>query len=356
MKGTVPEWLVPLKFNPLVNPSGKEEAQNYLTVNLQEQPAKIDDDFQFRKRYSFCQLHRQKTPASKNVRQTEISSIIYPEKIGDFENWDESEEFKDGMQVCAATFSFLEEEEDIQKMLIYQKATESAIVNGEKDEIATIFEEEGSESEDGDNYVNFFAFIVKKTTKDDSASDFGVLSNIEFDDDIFLKNITEEYFGDSLEFLGSNDISENGEYENAKNPENNEENLTNLQKSADDFQNIEAGCKLQFIPIDEDHCGHVLPSDTFENIQNTCSSIYNSTLPIPTSFEENYLFSTFMPKNNLTGYNEFFWLGIKRNVTNSQNSWRTIDDDNVQLTLWANEGNENCAIVVRFNPWGKSNQ
>merc|ERR1712037_1019087 len=46
-------------------------------------------------RYFFCQFHRQ---------TSENKSFFFPEKIGEFENWDENEYFKSGMQICAATF------------------------------------------------------------------------------------------------------------------------------------------------------------------------------------------------------------------------------------------------------------
>merc|ERR1712037_699441 len=114
-------------------------------------------------------------------------------------------------------------------------------------------------------------------------------------------------------------------------------------ESSDSPEKITEGCKFPFKPIDETHCGHMLPPDSQENIQSKCSSLYDSSLPVPATFEENYSFSTFMPENNLTSYNELFWLGIKRDQ--SQDSWRTVDNENVEFTLWANEGVENCAIV-----------
>jgi len=294
--------------------------------------------------------------------------VNYPEKIGDFENWDESKEFKAGMKVCAASFSFLETAEDIEKMLSYQKATEIAIINGENDEIKAFFENEGSEKRE--DLINFFAFIAKKSTNENSTNNFGFFSEVDIDDDAFFKNITKEYFGEALAFLDSTDVSEAGGSNYDESSDNNEENFTNMEgndnssdienadssieinnsnNEASSISSIKKGCQLPFIPIDEIHCGHVLPPDTQENIQRTCSTFMNSTLPNPTSFEENYSFSIFMPQNNQTGYNDLFWLGIKYDTM--LDNWRTAYKENVDFTLWANDGTDNCAIVVRTEPF-----
>ncbi|CAG5102481.1 Oidioi.mRNA.OKI2018_I69.chr1.g322.t1.cds [Oikopleura dioica] len=293
----------------------ESETQDFLVVNLQQQPTKLDDDFKIRERYSFCQTHREDPKAIR-------APVDFPPKIGRFENWEKIEEFRSSMAVMSAVFLSLESSEDITKMLKVQEALEIQLSNNKGVEIEEIFKEISREN--GTDFLNLIAFIGQKSGVEDSDLMKAIMTNENVDLEAFSEELKETQDENFHLIQSENQTEENFD------PHQNQIEEEAIYPQESSFEII-AGCRTPFVPISDSSCGHILPADNKENVENTCSKLHNSTLPMPTTFEENYALSSFMPVNNNTGFNEKFWLGVHLD----DGKWRRMDGKSIQFLLWA---------------------